>query len=235
MKKNKKIQEPTPVLISWCLDRSGSMGGLETSTVSGFNEFLADQQNQPGKAYLSLLLFDDHLDVRYVAQDVKEVANMIFGGHGENPYFVGGSTALYDAVRVSIKGTEQWLVNHPEFDGEVIQIVFTDGGENASLNKDIEGLNALIREKQEAGWAFQFLGSGGAAWTEGKNFATIQGTNTMNVQYNASTANALYASVSSSINHTRATGASYNMANADKTLLASALIGSTDEEKKKFA
>lgn len=233
MKKNKKETKPTDVLINFVLDRSSSMMWVAQETIDGFNSFLKDQQNQPGKAYLSLTLFSDYPEVRYVADDITEVPFM--SANGENSYIADGWTALRDAVGVTITGTEQWVKNHPEFDGQVITVIFTDGGENQSRSWDLPRLNALIERKQKEGWAFQFLGSGGSAWLEGKSFTTITGQSVANVVYDSHTAPALYGSISSSINHTRSTGAAYSFANADSALLSQTLSNSTEEEKAKFA
>ena len=40
------------------LDRSGSMGGLESDTIGGFNAMLEKQREQDGEAYISTVLFD---------------------------------------------------------------------------------------------------------------------------------------------------------------------------------
>lgn len=45
------------------LDRSGSMGGLESDTIGGFNAMLEKQKKQPGQAFVSTILFDDKAEV----------------------------------------------------------------------------------------------------------------------------------------------------------------------------
>ena len=41
------------------LDRSGSMAGLESDTIGGFNALIEKQRNQDGKCYVSTVLFDN--------------------------------------------------------------------------------------------------------------------------------------------------------------------------------
>ena len=41
------------------LDRSGSMGGLESDTIGGFNSMIEKQKAEPGEAIVSTVLFDD--------------------------------------------------------------------------------------------------------------------------------------------------------------------------------
>ena len=46
------------------LDRSGSMAGLETDTIGGFNSMLEKQRKEPGEALVSTVLFDNETEVR---------------------------------------------------------------------------------------------------------------------------------------------------------------------------
>ena len=55
------------------LDRSGSMSGLESDTIGGFNHFLKTQQAQEGEAVLSTILFDHEVKVLYDRCPVKAV------------------------------------------------------------------------------------------------------------------------------------------------------------------
>ena len=45
------------------LDRSGSMSGLESDTIGGYNAMLEKQKLAPGKALVSTVLFDDICEV----------------------------------------------------------------------------------------------------------------------------------------------------------------------------
>lgn len=49
--------------IIFILDRSGSMSGLESDTIGGFNSMIAKQQKEEGEAIVSTVLFDDETDV----------------------------------------------------------------------------------------------------------------------------------------------------------------------------
>ncbi|MDD5638170.1 MAG: hypothetical protein PHD84_10225, partial [Atribacterota bacterium] len=40
------------------IDRSGSMESIKTDAIGGFNTFLESQKKLPGRAFLSLVLFD---------------------------------------------------------------------------------------------------------------------------------------------------------------------------------
>ena len=41
------------------LDRSGSMGGLESDTIGGYNAMLKEQRETDGEAFITTVLFDD--------------------------------------------------------------------------------------------------------------------------------------------------------------------------------
>ena len=45
------------------LDRSGSMAGLESDTIGGFNSMIENQKKQDGECYVSTFLFDDVSEV----------------------------------------------------------------------------------------------------------------------------------------------------------------------------
>ncbi|NLN49278.1 MAG: hypothetical protein GX154_09405, partial [Clostridiales bacterium] len=45
------------------LDRSGSMCGLESDTICGYNSMLDKQKNEPGEAIVTTVLFDDRYEL----------------------------------------------------------------------------------------------------------------------------------------------------------------------------
>ena len=47
------------------LDRSGSMSGLESDTIGGFNSLIDKQKKEEGEAVISAVLFDDTTEVLY--------------------------------------------------------------------------------------------------------------------------------------------------------------------------
>ena len=49
--------------IVFILDRSGSMSGLETDTIGGFNSLISKQKKEDGQAVVSTVLFDDRSEV----------------------------------------------------------------------------------------------------------------------------------------------------------------------------
>lgn len=203
----KPTSKPTDVFVNFVLDKSGSMGPLAASTVEGFNAFLDEQRAGTGKALLSLTLFDTAFDVRYVAVDLREVPAL---GTRENRYQPSGGTALLDAVATTIRGADAWLAGHrAEFDGDVICVIQTDGEENSSTTTTLDEVNSLITEKTREGWEFIFLGTGAAAWTEGRKFSAIPLDARFSADADSASHLAAYASVSRGMTSKRAGGGRY--------------------------
>lgn len=75
------------------LDRSGSMAGLESDTIGGFNAMLEKQKKEPGTAYVSTVLFNNFGCVLHDRLEVQKVPPMT-----DADYQVGGCTALVDAI-----------------------------------------------------------------------------------------------------------------------------------------
>jgi len=74
-----------PVFI---LDRSGSMQGLESDTIGGFNSMLEKQKKEPGEAFVSTVLFDDRAEVLHDRVKLDEVKPIT-----DKEYYVRGCTA----------------------------------------------------------------------------------------------------------------------------------------------
>ena len=75
------------------LDRSGSMSGLETDTIGGFNSMIAKQKKEADDALVSTVLFDNESVVIHDRLPLEDVPPMT-----EKEYFARGCTALLDAV-----------------------------------------------------------------------------------------------------------------------------------------
>jgi len=62
--------------IVFIIDRSGSMNGLESDTIGGFNSLIAKQQKEEGEAIISTVLFDDETDVIHDRVPIRDVKNL---------------------------------------------------------------------------------------------------------------------------------------------------------------
>jgi uncharacterized protein YegL len=80
------------------LDKSGSMSGLESDTIGGFNSMIKKQQKETGEAVVTTVLFDDNYELLHDRINVKGIRPIT-----EKEYFVGGCTALLDAIGKTIQ------------------------------------------------------------------------------------------------------------------------------------
>ena len=143
--------------IVFILDRSGSMGGLETDTIGGFNAMLERQKKAEGEALLSTLLFSNETEVLHDRADIRQVEPLSL-----QDYRVGGSTALLDAIGGAIRhiGNLHREARPEERPAHTLFVITTDGQENASRRYGYAELKRLIeRQKERYGWEFLFLGA----------------------------------------------------------------------------
>jgi uncharacterized protein YegL len=142
--------------IIFLLDRSGSMAGLESDTVGGFNAFVKKQCELEGETILTAVLFDDQYEVLWDAIDANKVRLT------EKEYYVRGCTALLDAVGSTILtvGNRLAMRNEEQRPGKIIFVITTDGMENASREFTYEKVKELIKHQQEKySWEFIFMGA----------------------------------------------------------------------------
>jgi uncharacterized protein YegL len=139
------------------LDKSGSMCGLESDTIGGFNAMLQKQKALDGECRITTVLFDNRYEMLHDRIDLQAVEPMT-----EKEYCVGGSTALLDAigrtickmVRVQRSTAEKYRA------GKVMFVIITDGHENASREFSSQKVKSMIEHEQEQyGWEFIFLGA----------------------------------------------------------------------------
>ena len=138
------------------LDRSGSMSGLESDTIGGFNGMLGKQKGEEGEANVTTVLFDDQIELihdRFPIGIVQPLTN--------KDYYVRGCTALLDAVGSTVKKVENIQERLPEEmkAEKVIFVITTDGVENASQEYTANMVKKMIEKNQEKGWQFLFLGA----------------------------------------------------------------------------
>ena len=139
------------------LDRSGSMSGLETDTIGGFNSMIDKQKREAGEALVSTVLFDNESVVIHDRLPLEKVPPMT-----EKEYFTRGCTALLDAVGGAIHhiGNIHKYARREDVPDKTMFIITTDGYENASRRYDYETVRRMIeRQKEKYGWEFLFLGA----------------------------------------------------------------------------
>ena len=139
------------------LDRSGSMSGIESDTIGGFNSVLTKQKAEEGEANITTVLFDDKYELLHDRYNLLKVLQIT-----EKEYFVRGSTALLDAIGKTIHkiGNAQKFSADDERAEKVMFVIITDGMENASVEYKHRQIKKMIeRQKSKYEWEFIFLGA----------------------------------------------------------------------------
>lgn len=154
------------------LDRSGSMSGLESDTIGGFNAMIAKQRKEDGQALISTVLFDNASEVIHDRADIQAVEPMT----GED-YTARGSTALLDAIGGAVRhiGNIHKYAREEDVPEHTIFIIMTDGMENASRRYGSGQVKKMIeRQKTKYGWEFLFLGANIDALETARDFGINQ-------------------------------------------------------------
>ena len=141
--------------IVFILDRSGSMAGMESDTIGGFNSIIESQKKLDGKAYVSTVLFDNECEVLHDRVELKNIEPM-----NDRQYYVRGCTALMDAIGGAIHhiGNVHKYARKEDVPEKTIFFITTDGMENASRKYDSRRVKEMVRRQEEQyGWEFVFV------------------------------------------------------------------------------
>lgn len=184
-------------LVTFLLDRTGSMEPIRDDTIGAFNAYLETLQEGDDPILFSLLTFDSmSVDKVHVNQPVKGIPRLT-----RDNYVPRASTPLIDAAYKTIKAVEK-SVNGG--DTKVVICIQTDGEENASREHTWDDLNALIKEKSTAGWQFNFMGAGIDAYKQGQRMgiaaASTMSYDSMNL---AATKAAFEANAANTVSYSR--------------------------------
>ena len=180
------------------LDCSGSMSGMESDTIGGFNAMIAKQQREEGKAYVSTVLFNHASRVIHDRIPVKEVPQMT-----DVDYQVGGTTALLDAIGGAIHhiGNIHKYARTEDVPGHTLFVITTDGLENASHRYTSEEVKQMIeRQKEKYGWEFLFVGANIDAVETARNIG-IREDRAVNYKADEIGTQILYKTVTEAVSH----------------------------------
>ena len=149
------------------LDRSGSMAGLESDTIGGFNSMIEQQRKKDGECYVSTVLFDNESEVLHDREALSGIKPMT-----DKDYTVRGCTALIDAIGSAIHhiGNVHKYAREEDRPEKTLFIITTDGMENASKAYNYDRVKAMIEQRKESGWEFIFLGANIDAAKEAARF-----------------------------------------------------------------
>jgi hypothetical protein len=133
-------------LVTFLLDRSGSMGKIWDETIGGFNVYLETLQKGGTAIKFTLLQFDTGgIDKCCVADPVANVKPL-----DRMSYQPRGGTPLIDAAFKTIAAVEDSLAKYDTVP-KVIVCIQTDGEENSSTEHTWEELKSWRRRPRRAG------------------------------------------------------------------------------------
>lgn len=143
--------------VAFILDKSGSMVGLEKSTIDGYNQFLESQRKTDGDVTVSTILFNHEYHILHDRVSIKDVKPLT-----EADYQADGWTALYDSMGRTIDHIGKVLseTKEEERPSKVIIVTITDGMENSSVDYSHPMIKKMIEhQKNVYDWTFIFLGA----------------------------------------------------------------------------
>lgn len=191
MKKKNNLTE-----LVFILDRSGSMSGLESDTIGGFNAMITKQKKEDGEAYVSTILFDNVSEVLHDRVLLREIPEMT-----TEDYTVRGCTALIDAIGGAIKHIRNIhkYARPEDVPAHTMFIITTDGQENASQRFNSDEVKKMIEhQKEKYGWEFLFIGANIDAVETAARFG-IERNRAVNYNADSKGTQVLYETLSASI------------------------------------
>lgn len=187
-------------LIGMIVDKSGSMAGLVTDTIGGYNTFVEEQRKLPGQARIIRTLFDNNVQIG----EIEDLATCTLMNSVN--YIPNGYTALYDAIGMTINHIGNYLKgmsedNRPD---KVIICIITDGAENTSKEfKSKDKIKEMITHQQDVyKWEFIFSGANIDAFDVGGSMG-IHAQNTVQYAATSDGTRSVYGLMSKSVSQLR--------------------------------
>lgn len=192
------MTDPNYTAIAVVVDRSGSMASMRADAQGGLNTFIEDQKKEPGRCTVRIDQFDTVYENVVKSVDVQAV----------EPYVLEprGGTALLDAIGKTVVdfGSELRALPEDQRPGNVIVVVVTDGGENASREYNNEGVKNLIKtQENEFNWTFVFLAANQDAIAVGNAYGFAAGNS---MTYSGANVGSTYSTLSAKTSILRGTG-----------------------------
>src|SRR5580704_113367 len=146
------FRQPTAhkTIVTFLLDRSGSMEAIKAETIGGFSAYLDILEREAGDLVdFTLLQFDSQsIDTLCLGAKLSEVRRLTPESYQPRAY-----TPLIDACFKAIKVTEDMVARRRD-EPRVIVCFQTDGDENASRECSLAELRDLIERRKSEGWQF---------------------------------------------------------------------------------
>lgn len=142
--------------IVFIMDRSGSMQGMESDTVGGFNSVIKEHKDKDYQTLVTAVTFASDITTIIDRADVNEVKKM-----NVNEFRVGGCTALIDAIGSTIDHVHMIhkYIRKEDVPAKTMYVIITDGMENASRKYSLNDVKKMIENDKKEGVEFIFMGA----------------------------------------------------------------------------
>lgn len=137
------------------IDKSISMKGKEEQVLSAYHSLLEEYKTKE-TCFVTTCLFAEKINMLYLHNEISFVRPLI-----QRDYFTEGSTALYDAVKLTFSHVEECLEYiKDEIHKQINVYMITDGIDTGSVEIIQEEFENLIQEKVKSGWNIQMIPPG---------------------------------------------------------------------------
>jgi hypothetical protein len=146
--------------VTLILDETGSMQHCKGAAIAGFNEYLKTLRQMRTDVRFTLTLFNSgKTEVRYRNEPAAQVADLT-----EQTYQPADTTPLYDAIGRTLTAAGQ----EAPAESKKLCVILTDGLENASREYTRNDIARMIKQYEQRGWIFVYLGADHDAWAAGR-------------------------------------------------------------------
>lgn len=144
--------------VGFLLDETGSMQVRKDETIVAVNNYFEMLREE--KAAVTFATFDtaQGVNFRFTDTPAKDIPDLT-----AQTYRPNAMTPLHDAVGKMIGE----MGMQAQADDKVLIVVVTDGEENSSREFNLAKVRELIQQKEQAGWAFAYIGATADAWAGG--------------------------------------------------------------------
>jgi hypothetical protein len=147
------------LLVGIVLDRSSSMESIKNETISGTNEQFSALRDSDDAANTFVSFFSFNHEVTPVFKNDDGTPTLVacasLDDISDADYFPSGMTAMYDGVGDAI----DFFAGEAKKVDDVLIVVISDGYENASKRFDAEKIAGRVKELQDSGWNFTYIGA----------------------------------------------------------------------------
>ena len=135
------------------IDKSGSMSGLESDVVGGFNNLIKEQLKSDKEVNVTTIFFDTDFHYVLKRENAKTVKKL-----KPSDYRPSGCTSLLDAIGngISFIKDEYSKLDKELIPSNTIFSIMTDGLENSSREYSYSKIKEMIETQKKEGWEFIF-------------------------------------------------------------------------------